>query len=82
MSAGVPVMASNVGGLREVIRHGENGMLVENTPASFAAAIAALRADRALAARLGDAGRRTVMERFTVERMVRRTMEVYRRVLT
>ena len=30
MSAGVPVIASNVGGLPEAIRHGENGLLVEN----------------------------------------------------
>jgi len=35
MSAGVPVIASNVGGLREVVRHGENGLLVENTPESI-----------------------------------------------
>ena len=81
MSAGVPAVASNVGGLPEVVRHGENGMLAENTPESIAAAIRQLRADPALARRLGAAARRTVMERFTVERMVGRTMEVYRRVL-
>ena len=30
MSAGVPVVASNVGGLREIVEHGNNGLLVEN----------------------------------------------------
>jgi glycosyltransferase involved in cell wall biosynthesis len=82
MSAGVPVLASNVGGLPEIIRHGENGWLVENAPETIAAAIRRLIGDEALARSLARAGRQTVMERFTVERMVRRTMEVYRQVLS
>jgi hypothetical protein len=82
MSAGVPVVASNVGGLREIVRQGENGLLVENTPQAIAAAIKKLLGDAAFARRIGDAARRTVMERFTVDHMVRRTMEVYRRVLS
>jgi hypothetical protein len=77
MSAGVPVIASRVGGLPEIIEHGENGMLVENTPESIAAAIRELRRDGDRARRMGAAARRTVAERFTVDRMVRRTMEVY-----
>jgi glycosyl transferase family 1/glycosyl transferase family 4 len=82
MSAGVPVIASNVGGLREVISHGENGLLVENTPQAFASAIRQLLDDRDLAQRLGAAGRRTVIQRFTLDHMVRRTMEVYQQVLS
>jgi glycosyltransferase involved in cell wall biosynthesis len=81
MSAGVPVVASNVGGLPEVIRHRENGLLVDNVAAQIAAAIRELRDDPALARRLGAAGRHTVIERFTVDHMVRRTIEVYRKVL-
>ena len=81
MSAGVPVVASNVGGLPEIIRHGENGLLVDNTPQAIAAAVRLLLDDPAFARRIGDAARRTVMERFTVDHMVRRTMEVYRQVL-
>jgi hypothetical protein len=82
MSAGVPVVASDVGGLPEIIRHGENGLLVDNTPQAIAAAVRQLLDDPAFARRLGDAARRTVMERFTVDHMVRRTMEVYRQVLS
>jgi len=81
MSAGVPVLASNIGGLPEIISHRENGLLVENEPGAIAAAIRRLRADPALAAALGRAGRQTVIDRFTVERMVSRTMEVYRQAL-
>jgi glycosyltransferase involved in cell wall biosynthesis len=82
MSAGVPVVASNVGGLPEIIRHGENGLLVDNTPESIAAAVRELLDNPAFARRIGDAARRTVVERFTVDRMVRRTMELYRQVLS
>ena len=82
MSAGVPVIASRVGGLPEVVRHRETGLLVENTAESISAAIRELTEDRALARRLGEAGRRAVSERFTVSHMARRTMEVYRHVLS
>jgi hypothetical protein len=82
MSAGVPVIASRIGGLQEVICDGENGILVRNDVHEFADAIRRLTGDPAAASRMGDAARRTVMEKFTVERMVRRTMEVYSQVLS
>jgi starch synthase len=74
-------VASRVGGLPEVIRHGENGMLVDNQPEAIAAAIRQVLDDPGLARRIGSAARLTVIERFTVNHMVRRTMEVYRQVL-
>jgi len=81
MSAGVPVVASNVGGLPEIVSHRENGLLVNNVAGEIAAAIRELRGDPAMARRLGAAGRRTVIERFTVDHMVRRTIEVYHKVV-
>jgi hypothetical protein len=81
MGAGVPVVASRTGGLPEAIRHGENGMLVENDAASIASAIRALMAGGDLARRMGEAARRTVQEKFTVDHMVRRTLEAYSQVL-
>jgi glycosyltransferase involved in cell wall biosynthesis len=81
MSAGVPVIASKAGGLPEAVRHGETGLLVENEPDRIAAAIRQLAGDRELARRMGAAGRRAVIADFTVDRMVRHTMEVYRQVL-
>ena len=81
MSAGVPVIASKVGGLPEIIRHGENGLLVENSVEAVAAAIHSLVERPDFASCLAQTARRTVEENFTADCMVRRTMEVYRQVL-
>jgi glycosyltransferase involved in cell wall biosynthesis len=82
MSAAVPVIASDVGGLREVIRQKENGMLVENSATAIAAAIQELRSNPELARRFGCAARQTIQEKFTIDLMVRRTLAVYRSVLS
>ena len=81
MSAGVPVVASNVGGLTEVIRDGANGLLVENNAEAIAAGIRRVLEDASFARCLGAEARRTVREGFTVDHMVRRTIDVYRQVL-
>jgi glycosyltransferase involved in cell wall biosynthesis len=81
MSAAVPLIASNVGGLPEVIRHGENGLLVENDEAAISNAIRQLLDHPEQARQIGAAARRTIIERFTVDRMVASTLEAYRRVL-
>ena len=81
MSAGVPVVASLVGGLSEVVRHGVDGLLVDNQPEAIAEAIRHVLDNPGLARSMGGAARQTVIERFTVDQMVRRTLEVYRQVL-
>lgn len=80
MSAGIPVVASNIGGLREVIEDGVSGFLVNNED-EIEAAVRRLRGDGELARRIGAAARHRVMERFTVQRMVESTVAVYREVL-
>jgi len=81
MSAGVPVVASRVGGLPEVVEHEETGLLVENTPQAVRAAVERILGDRGLAERLGRAGRRRFEERFTIDGMIAGTLEVYRECL-
>jgi hypothetical protein len=76
MAYGVTVIASNVGGIPELIEDGRNGILVANEPAAVAAAIARINPS------LGQAARATVIERFTEERMVETTLTAYKRVLT
>ncbi|MGA2738608.1 MAG: glycosyltransferase family 4 protein [Bryobacteraceae bacterium] len=82
MASGVPVIASNIGGIPEIVRHGENGWLAENEPESVAAAIRALLSDRALAGKLAAGARETVAEKFSLEQMTHNTIHLYRRVLS
>jgi glycosyltransferase involved in cell wall biosynthesis len=62
LACATPVIASNVGGLREVVRDGENGLLVPpEDPDALAAALGRLL-DPELRARLGDAGPASVAD--------------------
>ena len=81
MSAGVPVIASNVGGLREIVVHERTGLLTENHPDAIAAAVRRLMDDRALAQTLAVRARSTVQQEFSVERMVAATVGVYEAVV-
>jgi glycosyltransferase involved in cell wall biosynthesis len=81
MSAGLPVVASRVGGLPEVVDHEETGLLVENEPDAIAASIRTLMNDPIRRAGMGASGRKKVMSNFTLEHMVTRTEKVYREVL-
>lgn len=78
MAAGVPVVASRVGGLVEIVRDGETGVLTANEPDAIAAAIR-----KALDRRdtIGPLARKFVTDNFTREHMVTRTLDVYRKVL-
>ncbi|MFN3324157.1 MAG: glycosyltransferase family 4 protein [Bryobacteraceae bacterium] len=80
MAAGVPVVVSRVGGLPEIVRHEETGLLTANDPAEIAAAIRRVLDDAGLAARLARNARREVEGRFGVDEMVRKTLEVYERI--
>src|SRR5262249_35171513 len=79
MAYGVPVIASRVGGIPEMIEDGVNGILVENDARAVAAAIA--RACSGIGPALGRAARATVAARFTEDHMVDATIAAYERVL-
>lgn len=78
MAAGVPVVATSVGGNPEVVQDGITGLMVPPRDAgALARAICTILEDRDLAGRLGRAGRQYVADRFSVERMVRQTEQFY-----
>jgi glycosyltransferase involved in cell wall biosynthesis len=71
MAAGRPVIATRVGSLDEMVIDGENGHLVPvNDEALFAELLYRLLANRSKAELIGEAGRKLVRQRFTVQRMV------------
>ena len=82
MSAGLPVVASGVGGVPELVVDGETGLLVPpGDPSRLAAAIQRLLEDPALRDRLGAAGRARVAECFDLDRCRREHLALYRREL-
>jgi glycosyltransferase involved in cell wall biosynthesis len=81
MSFSLPVIASRVGGLPEVVVDGETGLLVENEPAAVARAMRRLADDPPYALVLGRNGRRRVEQHFGRLQMVERTLHAYRKVL-
>ncbi len=82
MAAGVPVVATRVGGNPEVIEDGVTGWLVPaRDPASMAEAIGRLLEDREQACRFGQNGRRRVAELFSIERAVQETERLYSRLV-
>lgn len=81
MGCGLPVIASDQGGLREVVADGETGLLVTpGQPGPWADAIAHLIADRELSRRMGEAGCRRVDERFTWLASARTLIDQVRRI--
>jgi len=82
LAAGCPVVASDVGGLAEIIIPYKNGLLVPpKNPRALADALVELLKNRTWAAALGRQGREMVEQKFTYEKMLERTKEVYAQVL-
>jgi glycosyltransferase involved in cell wall biosynthesis len=82
MRAGLPVVASDVGGVAEAVSHGVNGLLVpRGRPEALSAALGELIASAARRQTLGAAARLTFQSRFRMEGMVENTVAVYARVL-
>ncbi len=78
MAAGLPVIAAAVGGLPEVVTDGENGLLIPpKNPEALAAALARVLAEPDLARQLGEAARRQVEEKFSLDRLGREINEIY-----
>ncbi len=82
MAAGLPVVASAVGGIPEAVADGETGLLVPpNDPEALAGALGRLLADPELRRRLGAAGRRRAEALYDVPHFRREHLALYERLL-
>jgi len=78
MAAGIPVVATNVGGNPEVVIDGETGLLVPaKNPAALSEAICRVLLTPGLRQSFGQAGRRRVLEHFSNERMIQTVERLY-----
>jgi starch synthase len=87
MACSTAVVASDVGGIPEVVAEGETGLLVHYDPADatgfetrLADAVNSLVADPDRAARYGAAGRQRCIDEFSWSRIAEQTLEIYRKV--
>ncbi len=79
MACGLPVAASAVGGLPEIVDDSVGGLFPAGDPEALAARVLDLLADGGLAGR-GRTGRETVVAKWSNERLVDRHLQVYRRL--
>jgi glycosyltransferase involved in cell wall biosynthesis len=81
MEQGLPVVASRVGGVPDIVHHGDSGLLIDPaSPAQLREAILTLRADAGLRRTLGERGREFAKD-FTSEAMERKYFALYESLL-
>ena len=82
-ACGLPLIATDVPGCREVVREGENGLLIPpRDPAALGKAIARLAGDAALRRRMGEASCQLAVAEFAQEAVFEQTLAVYRELLS
>lgn len=82
MASGRPVAAADRGMLREIVHHGEDGLIFDGSTEGLLRAVASLCADRALCARLGQNARRTAETSYSLSAQAAAVMNLYRAVLS
>lgn len=81
MAAGKPVIATNVGGMPEIVQDGVTGMIVPpKAPKAIANAILRMLKDKDLMVNMGIAGQKRVKELFSLERNIKQIQEVYEEI--
>lgn len=81
MAHGLPVVATKVGGVPELVRHGENGYLVEvNDDQALSEKLADLLDQPGRARRLGSRGKRMIQQDYTLEKLFQRQLRLFQKV--
>jgi glycosyltransferase involved in cell wall biosynthesis len=83
MAAELPIVISDVGGVREIVKHGRTGLLVsENDIAGFADTVIGVIEDKEKARHLGEGARHFVSNEYSIYTAVDRVAQTYREVLS
>jgi len=81
MAVGIPVISTRSGGITEIVKDGENGLLVQRDDASsLAEAILRLLSDEDLRKSMGKAGRKRAVELFSWEQIVKNLLHLYENI--
>jgi len=81
MYAGVPVVASKVGGIKEIISDGQDGLLIEpRDPSAIAKAIQMLMSNKELKGKIAEGGRQKVISYFNIKRVINEIEDVYYKI--
>jgi glycosyltransferase involved in cell wall biosynthesis len=82
LALGKPVVAAKSGGIPEIIKNGESGLLVAPAdPKALSEGITRMLTDDELANRMARTGKSVVKQKFTIDTMVDRNIDVYRQIL-
>jgi len=82
MASGLPVVASNIGGIPEIVKHNETGVLVEpQKPSELAEAIIQLLKNPEKMHKMGDNGRKRVLTNFLPEHFINQQESIYKTLL-
>lgn len=83
MASGIPVVASGVGGIYTLIKHGDNGFLAPPADeGALAEALSVVLSDRALAEEMGRSSKKLVEDNFTLDITADKVVKVYEEVLS
>ena len=83
MSAGLPVVATDVGGIRDVVDHGVTGLLVKPCdPLALANAIQMLVDNPEVRDRMGAAGRQRVIDTFSIQHCLTAHVQAFEKALS
>ena len=80
MSQGLPIVSSDVGGVHEIVKNGENGYVVSNESNVFADKIKNILKDEELYAHMSQASKQTYEQSLTVNKMVLSYYDLYKQI--
>ena len=81
-ASGRPIVSTDVPGCRDIVKHGENGLLVPARDSNaLAEAIARLILDKNLRIKMGEAGRKLIISKYTVAMINGQTLDLYRQLI-